>query len=146
MADSRCRLIVEEYVRACIAQHVGQSVHAARVRLLDGGLFACDAVSADSKILACICTNAGLTVSGRCAAPKLHKVRSDILFLLRAHADRRMIVLTDRAMYDLCLRQAGAGRMPTEIEFTLVPVPPAMQAQLRRSHEQAALEVTPAKP
>ena len=146
MANSQFRLVVEKYVRANIAQELGQAFRAAPVRLLDGGAFDCDAVSADDKILGCICTNAGLTISGRCAAPKLHKVRSDILFLLRAHADRRMIVLTDKAMYDLCRRQALAGRMPAEIEFTFVPVPQAMQAQLRRSHEQAAREVTPATP
>jgi hypothetical protein len=145
MADSRFRLVVEEYVRACIAQELGQAFRAAPVRLLDGGVFDCDAVSADDKILACICTNAGLTISGRCAAPKLHKVRSDVLFLLRAHADRRMIVLTDEAMYDLCRRQILKGRMPAEIEFTFIAVPPVLQAQLRRSHEQAALEVTPGK-
>jgi hypothetical protein len=134
MANSRFRLTVEEHVREWMQSAFGRTFRPAPIRLCDGGTFDCNAVSIDESIIACICTNAGITVSGRTATPKLHKIRSDMLYLLRATADHRIIALTNSSMYDLCCKQARAGRLPQEIELVLVPLPLAIQEQLTIDH------------
>jgi hypothetical protein len=143
MANSRFRITVEEYVREWMRQAFGHTFRAAPIQLCDGGMFDCDAVSTAGTVIACICTNAGITISGKKATPKLHKIRSDILPLLRATANRRIIALTNSPMYELCREQARAGRLPREIELVLVPLPVAIHDQLVIDHEEAAAEVMP---
>jgi hypothetical protein len=45
------------------------------------------------------------TFSGKHAVGKLLKLRADMLFLLLANAPRSLVVLTERDMYDLCLKE-----------------------------------------
>ena len=124
-----------------MATRLGKCFEAKAVRLSDGGLFNCDAVSDDGTILASICTNAGKTSSGRNATPKLMKVRSDILFMLRAPAARRLIVTTCDDMHALCEQQRRIGRMPCEIEFHLADIEVEMRLRLRQEHTVGAAEM-----
>lgn len=142
MADSRYRHEVERFVRETfLPARFGKSFECKAISLSDGGLFNCDAVSDDGSILACICTNAGKTASGRNATPKLMKVRSDILFMLRAPADRRLIVTTCDDMHALCEKQRRIGRMPHEIEFHLADIEVEMRLRLRKEHTVSAAEM-----
>lgn len=142
MADSRYRHEIERFVReAFLPTRFGQTFEAKAIRLCDGGLFNCDAVSHDGTILACICTNAGKTLSGGNATPKLMKVRSDILFMLRAPAERRVIVTTCHDMHALCEKQKRIGRMPREIEFHLASIEAEMRIRLRQEHTAGAAEM-----
>lgn len=150
MSKSTFRHDVERFVRdEWLAPIVGQGFREANIALHAGGEFQCDAVSEDRKILASICTNAGKTISlkrSKKATPKLHKVRSDILYMMCAEAERRIVILTDRNMYDLCMEQVNAGRMPVGIEFLLAEIPSEMLEQLGRDHYHAACEVIPGMP
>jgi hypothetical protein len=148
MADSTFRTQVEAFVRdQWLCRLIGQVFTKSTVALNTGGKFEFDAVSADNKILACISTNAGRTISmrGRSkkARPKLHKIRSDILYMLCSEAQRRLVILTDLNMYDLCMEEVNGGRMPQGIEFLLADVPNEMQDRLGREHYDGACEVTP---
>jgi hypothetical protein len=75
------------------------------VKLSSGGVFDFDAVSADRSIVATISTSGTKTASGKHAVGKLLKLRADMLFLLLANAPRSLVVLTERDMYDLCLKE-----------------------------------------
>lgn len=144
MADTRVQLEAEDWVRReWMPEVFGAVFSRERLRLAPGGQFDFDAVSLDRKVAAVISTNGGRTASGRPALPKLHKIRSDVLFLLMAPLIRRLVVLTDRDMYDLCLAEKSAGRMPADVEFYHVTVPAELEARLRSARKRAAEEVTP---
>ncbi|MGA3201477.1 MAG: hypothetical protein ABSF12_03160 [Bryobacteraceae bacterium] len=141
MADSRYRLVVEEFIREIwLPSSLGGEFKARPVALCDGGIFNCDAVS-DAGILASICTNSGKTSSGRNATPKLMKIRSDILFMLRAEAKRRLVVVTCVDMHALCEQQKRLGRMPREIEFHLAEIEIEMKIRLLAEHARGAGEM-----
>lgn len=102
MDNSAYRHEVERFVREkWLAARFGQYFTAKDVGLTDGGVFNCAAVSEDGRIIASICSNAGKTSRGRTAAPKLMKVRSDILFMLRSAAERRLVITTCQDMHAL---------------------------------------------
>lgn len=142
MANSAYRHEVERFVcEKWLAARFSQHFTAKEVRLIDGGVFNCDAVSEDGKIIASICSNAGKTSGGRKATPKLMKVRSDILFMLRSAAERRLVITTCEDMHALCEAQRRAGRMPREIEFHLAEIEPEMRVKLRHEHIVSAAEM-----
>ncbi|MCJ7791846.1 MAG: hypothetical protein MUP49_05520 [Dehalococcoidia bacterium] len=76
-----------------------------------------DAVSADDTIAANISTSSGITSGGKYPSAKIQKLRADMLFLLMTKAEKKLIVLTEKDMYELCLKEEAKGRVPKEIEF-----------------------------
>ena len=123
MADTRCQLECEDWVRLhWMPKELGQQFFRERVRLSTGGTFDFDAVSADRNVAASISTSGANTANGKRGAGKLYKLRSDMLFLLMADVSQRMIILTERDMYDLLRREKQAGRVPDSIEFRLAPL------------------------
>ena len=111
--------------------------------LQSGGLFNFDAVSDDGSIVANISTSGTRTGTGKNAAGNIHKVRSDIFFLLLAKADRKLMLLTEKEMYERWLKECENGRVPDSIEFVHVKIPQELNARLRASKKSASREVTP---
>lgn len=141
MADSRIQAQAENWIRETwLPKHFNQSFHKERLRLSPGGLFEFDAVSHDKKLIASISTNGGITAPGRKATPKLNKVRSDILFLLLYEANRRLVLLTDKAMFNLCEQERANGRMPPQVEFIHAALPPDLEEQCKVARQIAAQE------
>jgi len=144
MADTRIQLQVEDWVRAYwMPRTLGQGFRRERVPLKSGGVFDFDAVSDDGKVVAAISTSGAYTSAGKLAVGKLHKLRSDMLFLLLAEAERRLIILTERDMFDLCCREKEAGRVPAEIEFLHADIPGDLRARLNAARKTASDEVQP---
>jgi hypothetical protein len=144
MADSRVHLEVEDWIRQTwMPEQFGQPFFRERLQLESGGQFDFDAVSADRRVAASISASGGFTASGKAAVPKLNKLRSDVLFLLQAPLDRRLIVLADSDLFNLCAREIESGRMPRQVEFFHAPLPPVLESRLRASRARAAAEVTP---
>ncbi len=144
MADTRAQLQVEEWIRQeWMPVEFGQVFRAQRFRLTSGGFFDFDAVSSDGSVVASISTSGAVTASGKNGVGKLQKIRSDVLFLTLAEADRRIIILTERDMYDRCMQESLAGRLPKCVEFCLVEVPEHLIAALKQSRAQASREVSP---
>ncbi len=131
MADTRCQLECEDWVRLnWLPKRYDQPFHRERVELSSGGVFDFDAVSADRSIVATISTSGAKTASGKHAVGKLLKLRADMLFLLLANAPRSLVVLTERDMYDLCLKERQGGRMPQSIEFVHAKLPKDLAERL----------------
>src|SRR5262249_35212511 len=115
-----------------------------RLRLRAGGVFDFDAVSADHSIAMAISTSCCRTRSGKNGVAKMNKIRSDMLFLVMAEAKQRIVVLTDRGMYEQCLKERAGGRAPTEIEFVHAELPAELAAKLVAAQLKASEEVSPA--
>src|SRR2546422_10975751 len=106
MADTRVQLEVEDWVRQnWMPKQYGHLFRRERLRLDSGGVFDFDAVSADNATVATISTSAGSTASGKHPTGKLMKLRSDMFFLLLVDAKRRLVVLTEPNMYELCVKE-----------------------------------------
>lgn len=145
MADTRTQAQVEDWVRKdWMPSKFGQQFRRERLRLSSGGVFDFDAVSADDRIVASISTSGGKTSGGKLGVGKLQKLRADMLFLTMVAADKRLIILTERDMYEVCLKENQGGRVPLGIEFHLADLPAELAAKLRAAKEQASREVRPA--
>jgi hypothetical protein len=144
MADTRVQLEVEDWVRLhWMPTKFGQRFHRERVGLSSGGVFDFDAVSEDRSIVATIATSGAKTASGKHAVGKLLKIRSDMLFLLMAKAQRRVVVLTERGMFDLCCKESEGGRVPEGIEFVHAEIPETLSARLAAARSVASKETSP---
>jgi hypothetical protein len=144
VADTRVQLKIEDWVRQCwMPPKYGGQFICKGLRLSSGGEFEFDAVSVDGSIAANISTSSAKTASGKRAVGKLQKIRADMLFLLLADVQRRIVVLTEKDMYDLCVREKEAGRVPPEIEFAHAQIPDDLANQLRQARKRASREVSP---
>lgn len=144
MADTRVQLEVEDWVRQnWMPQSFGTRFRRERRTLRSGGKFDFDAVSDDDKIVATISTSNSFTAGGKHAVGKLMKLRSDMLFLTMAEAERRVIVLTERDMYERCIAEKDGGRVPPEIEFVLAQIPEELRLRLQKAKAASSKEVSP---
>jgi hypothetical protein len=144
MVHTRVQLEVEDWVRReWLPREFGQKFSRERLKLTSGGVFDFDAVSGDGKIVASISTSAARTARGKLGVGKLAKIRADMLFLLMASCDRRLLVLTDITMLEQCQKERAAGRVPPLIEFMHAKIPPELEGRLVSSREAASREVTP---
>ena len=131
MADTRVQLEVEDWVRRnWMASHFGMKFSRERLSLRSGGVFDFDAVSEDHSVVATISTSGCKTSGGKHAVGKLLKLRSDMLFLTMVEANRRLIILTERDMFEHCEKDAAGGRVPPEIEFSCAIIPDELRARL----------------
>jgi hypothetical protein len=144
MADTRVQLDVEDWVRReWLPKIFNQYFRQERLRLTTGGNFDFDAVSADDTIVANISTSSATTAGGRRGSGKIQKLRADKLFLLMTQVEKRLIVLTERDMYELCQREKLNGRVPLEITFLHAELPGHLAASLQKAKKTASKEVTP---
>ena len=145
MADTRVQVMVEDWVRRqWMPGRYGQRFSRERVDLTSGGVFDFDAVSADGNIVANISTSGSKTASGKHAVGKMLKVRSDVFFLLLAKADRKLVLLTERDMYERWLSEIEGDRVPDSIEFVHVEIPDDLDSKLKAARKAASREVSPA--
>jgi hypothetical protein len=143
MADSVSHREAEIWIREHgLPEKIGGRFSKKRLELRSGGKFEFDAVSDDNNLVISIATNGGITSGGKKATPKLHKIRSDALFLLLVEVERRMIVLSDRLMFDLVQKEVDAGRFPVEVETLLIELPIEIEQALIFARKTAAEEVT----
>ena len=93
--------------------------------------------------LGTISTSGSRTSGGKHASGKLIKIRSDILFLMLVKASRRIVVLTEEDMYELCMKESLDGRVPHEIEFLHAKLPEELAKNLDAARKKASAEVSP---
>ncbi len=128
--------------RHWMPKHFGMNFHRDRVPLRSGGVFDFDAVSEDGSIVATISTSGSKTATGKNAVGKLHKLRSDMLFLILVEAKRRVVVLTEKDMLEQCEKERKGGRVPKEIEFVCAQIPDDLRGRLDTAKSRASAEVS----
>ncbi len=141
MADTRIQLEVEDWVRRnWMPLEFGTKFSREQLRLRSGGVYSFDAVSEDTSLVATISTSGAKTSGGKHAVGKILKLRSDMLFLTMVEAKRRLIILTERDMYDYCEKEAAGGRVPPEIEFVCAIIPDDLRSRLVAARLTASRE------
>jgi hypothetical protein len=145
LADTRVQLEVEDSVREnWMRQRFGQPFYRNRLRLSSGGVFDFDAVSEDKSIIASISTSSARTSGGKHAVGKLMKLRSDMLFLLLVEGiSRKYLILTEKSMHELCLKEQENGRAPKDIQFLLAEITSELEQRLVHARHAASKEVSP---
>ncbi len=108
-----------------------------RLELRSGGAFDFDAVNEDRSIVGTISTWGARASRGKHAVGKILKLRSDMLFLTMVEAQRRIVILTERDMYDQCTREKAEGRVPPEIEFGCAVLPDEINRRLVAARQKA---------
>ena len=63
--------------------------------------------------------------------------------MLLAEAERRIVVLTEKDMYERCIKEVQGGRVPSSIEFVRAEIPLELEARLQISRGTASDEVLP---
>ena len=66
-----------------------------------------------------------------------------MLFLTLANVERRVLVLTEQDMFELCMREKNAGRVPLQIEFAYAEIPMELVDELHAARKVASKEVSP---
>lgn len=145
MADTRVQVEVEDWVRRqWLPSQLNQQFFRERVQLSSGGVFDYDAVSADKRTIVSISTSGSIMSSGRQGTGKMHKIRADMFFmLLTQNVDRKIMVFTEKDMFERCMAEVAAGRAPKEIEFMYAEIPDVLKVKLVESRDKAAREVKP---
>jgi hypothetical protein len=146
VADTRVQIEVEDWIRNTHLPTVfGQRLHRERVRLSSGGEFDFDGVSDDKKIVVSVSTSGASTASGKPAVGKLTKIRADVLFLLLAEAESRVLCLSEQDMFELCEKEMRTGRLPKEIQLLRVELPSDLAQRLKAARDAASREARPQK-
>lgn len=146
MADTRAqheaeRWVVQEGLRSLFP---GVAFAKRKVKLTWGGVFEFDAVSHDGKIIGTVSTSAALTATGKGAAAKYQKLKTDALYLLHAYEiERRLMVFTELPMLRYFEKQRLDGRFPPEIELQYIELPPDLAASVSKSRQIASIETSP---
>jgi hypothetical protein len=145
MADTRTQVEVEDWIRRqWLPAQLKQQFFRERMPLSCGGVFDYDAVSADRRTIVSISTSSSMTSSGKHGVGKLQKIRADMFFmLLTPNVERKIIVLTEKDIFEKCKAEIAAGRAPKEIAFMYADIPDALRTKLVESRKKAAREVKP---
>lgn len=119
----------------------GVFLPATKTRLIWGGVFEFDAVSADRSVAVCISTSSGKTSSGKFPSAKVTKLKADALYLLHAVGVKRCVMaFTNGAMCDAIRKEQERGRFPPEIELVLVQLPDEIATAVEVSRAIASKE------
>jgi hypothetical protein len=143
MADSRVRHDVEEWIRTeWLPKQFGKRFEREKLKLSSGGEFAFAAVSEDRQVVAMISTSQATTSGGKLGVAKLQKIRADMLFLVMLLVcEKRLVILTERSMYEQCMKERESGRTPTNVEFLHAEIPAALRLRLRAAQDDASAEI-----
>lgn len=141
MADSSIQVKVEEWVRdQWMPMQFGAHFARQPVSLVTGGEINIDAVGQGGKFLATISTSSYKTSSGKQGSGKLHKFRSDVLFLHLADAQKKVMLFTEADMFEKCQKEYREGRVPKDIAIMYVELPIELAEELREARGKAASE------
>ncbi len=143
MAKTAYQLNLEKWIRnVWLVSNYGQEFQKVNLKLKSGGEVEFDAVSKDKTIVGMISTSGWKTSSGKNGQGKYNKIRSDILSLTQTQGNgKRLILLTEKDMYDKCVHEQDNGRNPAEIEFCLVKIPANLKRKLNKARQLSIDEI-----
>ena len=144
MANTRAQQQIAKWTREhWLPTQLGIQFDQRPVALSTGGQYRFDAVSRDGGTVVCLSTSAARTAGGKLGIGKMTKIRSDLYFLLLAHANRRLVLFTEQEMHAQWLKERELGRVPESIEFHFVELPQDLRTDLEASRAVASREVSP---
>jgi len=146
MANTRAQHEAERWIvqQGLAARFPEISFSKRKVKLTWGGEFEFDAVSSNGKIVGAVSTSTARTTTGKAAAAKYQKLKTDALYLLHVHeASHYFMVFTELPMLNYFKKQRDIGRFPPEIELLHIALPPDIHLTVSKSRQIASLETSP---
>lgn len=144
MSNTQAQKNAEQYIiRKYLKPTYSQDFLEKPIPLKWGGKFKPDAISEDGKIAAVISTSRPRTASGKSASGKFHKMRSDALFLLNLKGvNTRLMIFTEKDMYDYFIGDQEHGRFPNGIELMHCMLDKKHQVTVEDSRKRASREMS----
>lgn len=99
-----------------------------------------DAVSEDNTIVASIKCHSWLTSGGNLPSGKIGQIYQSLHLLSLANAKTKLLILTDRETYEGFLAESD-GKVADDVEIKLYPLPPKLQATVKRVRQRASREM-----
>jgi hypothetical protein len=146
MANTLMQQVAERWVVSSTLPGLfpGHEFTARRIDLTWGGQFAFDAVSEDQSIVVCVSTSSAYTARQKHATAKVQKLKTDALYLLHVANDaRKVMVFTERSMFEHFQNCAVKGRFPQSIELYCTPLPADLQVKVEAARNVASVETSP---
>lgn len=134
--------VVEEAVRAALAERHGVAFAKRRMPLLPGGLHEFDAVAENGSIIASIKAASGRTAGGKVPSGKIKDSIAELYYLSLVQAPRRLLVFTSAEFHEILTRTLR-DKIAPGIEVVHIPLPPDVEAEMVRVQQVASVEVTP---
>lgn len=144
MANTGVQQEVENWIRCYwLPDRLRHDFSKQKLSLTPGGVFDFDAVSEDKTIAVSISTSAYRTAKGKPGSGKTRKIQSDMYFLILCDVKHRIVVLTEKDMYEWCMKEKENGRVHESIEFMLVDIPDNLRSRLVSARSNSSDEVSP---
>lgn len=132
--------------RFVAARHPGREVRQEKVALDWGGNFEFDAVVLNEGTIEAVyllsCSEYR-TKTGKAGTGKLHKIKGDILMLLGAPTEERVLAFTGQSMFERVRKEQERGRIPRNVRLEWVELPHDLARIVRSVGEQSVTEVSP---
>lgn len=100
-----------------------------------------DAVSEDNTIVASIKSHSWLTSGGKRPSGKIAEIYQSLYLLTLINAKTKLLILTDRETYEGFLSESD-GKIANGVEIKLYPLPPELQAMVKKVKQRASREMS----
>jgi hypothetical protein len=147
MANTSAQLkAAEEYVRIKMESIFGTSFEKKKLKLITGGEFEFDAVSANESIVAVISTSKLKTSSKNHGVGKVKKILSDALYLLNVNAHFRIMIFTDDEMFKHFIKlQKDKNQLQNNLLIMCIELDVTVQKKVDRARKNASKEMSSIK-
>lgn len=145
MADTSVTKEIEEYIRNVLSEEYKCNFSEKKIRIgikRDGtnASYKFDIVSDDESIIGGIKSHSGRTGSGKFPRAKLGMSYTEIYFLSRTEAKKKIFVLTNKEFYDIFYKDSD-GKIPEDIEVRYIELPEELNKKWKASIEAGRKEM-----
>src|SRR5687768_16131565 len=130
MANTADLEVAFDSTRNSLRERFGFTFSKRSVRLNPGGQRTFNAVSDDGSVVATISHSSGPTSGGKKPVGKVHAAVAYLFFLSQVEAEYRLLVLTDRSLFEIVEREVR-GALPEGVEVIHLPLAPDVAARVR---------------
>lgn len=142
MANSKVQSKCENWItKNWLPEKYSMVFYKQKIRMQNRGYFEFDAVSSDGKIIANISTASVETHKGTRGSGKVSKLRADCLMLSLIDVKQKLMLLTERSLFDFALSEQQEGRLPIDIQILKIDLPKDLKAELATAKNIASKEV-----
>lgn len=145
MADTTVAKDIEKYIQRKLSGKYRQKFFEKEVEIGkkkngERARYKFDAVSESEEIVAGIKSHAGRTATGKFPRAKLGMAYTEIYFLSRTKAKKKLLILTSKEFYDLFIKDSD-GKVPEDIEIKYFKLPRELKEKWEKSIEAGREEM-----
>jgi len=137
MADTTVAKDIEKYVQHKLSEKYHQRFFEKKIEIGkkksgEPARYKFDAVSENEEIVAGIKSHGGRTATGKFPRAKLGMAYTEIYFLSRTKAKKKLLILTSKEFYDLFVKDSD-GKVPEDIEIKYFTLPRELRERWGKS-------------